>query len=482
MPLPVLFEDHGLARLRPAAWSQPLYEIRCGILNTRERLTIATGGQGGFLLSRSILAGLHTCRDWLIGPEALVDHSRGGSEGYLWINARLAPRWDVVDFLAGLPAGTPDFVWEGPEGMVAALLTGDAASTAAAGWLEWEIDGQEDGAWRDASRNPGPWPSGRLIAEGLTGELEAGHSLTWSRDAGQEFFENLTTGLERLAQGGPILMPWIWDFVDWTGPAIAGDLARVLDGAEVDRRPFGLVPQPEAGSPVWRTTGVWTQPDPDQPDLHLGQGVELADGTAIDTSQGPVVLDHGVRVMPHSYLEGPLYVGPGSIVKAGTRIYGPSSFGIGNRLSGEIGETTTGDFFNKQHDGFMGHAVLGSWVNLGAMTTCSDLKNNYGNIRVDLGSGPVDSGRRFVGLLMADHAKTAIGTLFNTGTSVGYASNIFGGGMPPKCVGHFDWGGSGKAFTDLQKALDTAEIVMERRGCQMTGDHRALFTTLHGKG
>ena len=95
---------------------------------------------------------------------------------------------------------------------------------------------------------------------------------------------------------------------------------------------------------------------------------------------------------------------------------------MGNRLAGEIGESTFGDFANKQHEGFIGHAVLGSWVNLGAMTTCSDLKNNYGPVRVDLGWGEVDSGLRFVGLLMGDHAKTAIGTLFNTGTCVGFAS------------------------------------------------------------
>jgi UDP-N-acetylglucosamine diphosphorylase/glucosamine-1-phosphate N-acetyltransferase len=184
--------------------------------------------------------------------------------------------------------------------------------------------------------------------------------------------------------------------------------------------------------------------------------------------------------MAHCYLAGPLYVGRETIVKPGTRLYGESSFGVGNRLAGEIGESTFGDYANKQHDGFVGHAVLGSWINLGAMTTCSDLKNNYGPVRVDLGEGEQESGQRFVGLMLGDHAKTAIGSLFNTGTTVGFASNIFGGGMPPKFVPNFSWGGaSGAAVYGLDQAQRTAETVLKRRGCTWTPGHEGLFAKLH---
>lgn len=475
MPLPVLFEDHGVARLRPLSWSSPLYEIRCGLFNLRERTTLATEGRGGFLLSRSLLAGLHGCRDWLIGPEALVEHAAGGAEAYLWVNARLAPRWDLIDFLANLPDETPEFVWTGPDGVIAALLAGPTTAEAARRWLEWEIDGQENGTWRDPAQPSAPWPAARLIPGGLTGDLDAGHVLTWQGDARQEDFVALTGGIDHLVAGGEILLPWVWDLVGWTGRAIPGDLARAGGGEAVVRRPFGLVPDPAADAPVWKRRGRWTE---DQPGVHAGQAVEVAPGTSFDTEAGPIVLDHGVRVGSHCHLEGPLYVGPGSVIKAGTRLYGESSFGIGNRLSGEIGETTTGDFFNKQHDGFIGHAVLGSWINLGAMTTCSDLKNNYGIIRVDLGSGATDTGRRFVGLMMGDHGKTAIGTLFNTGTCVGFGANVFGGGMPPKFVPNFSWGADGGKRTDLDKALATAEVVLGRRGCLMTDDLRRLFAAL----
>jgi len=115
-------------------------------------------------------------------------------------------------------------------------------------------------------------------------------------------------------------------------------------------------------------------------------------------------------------------------------------------------------------------------VNLGAMTTCSDLKNNYGTVRVDLGWGAVDTGLQFVGLLMGDHAKTAIGTLFNTGTVVGFAANVFGDGQPPKHVAALSWGGqAGAPATDPEKAVATARVVMARRGCALGPDHALLF-------
>jgi len=184
-----------------------------------------------------------------------------------------------------------------------------------------------------------------------------------------------------------------------------------------------------------------------------------------------------VSIQSGCRLEGPLYLGSGCRLKAGTRLYGGSSFGPGCRLAGEIGETVAMPFVNKQHDGFIGHAVLGSWVNLGAMTTCSDLKNNYGKVRVDLGWGPVETGQRFVGLLAGDHVKTAIGTLFNTGTVVLPAGSIHGEGACPKHVGAFAWGHEAGSY-DLAKFLDTAAVVLGRRGCLCTEGHRQLFARI----
>jgi UDP-N-acetylglucosamine diphosphorylase/glucosamine-1-phosphate N-acetyltransferase len=213
----------------------------------------------------------------------------------------------------------------------------------------------------------------------------------------------------------------------------------------------------------------------------LGDGCDLASGVVVDARRGPVVLGRDVTVLPHAYLEGPLYVGSGSLVKAGACLYGESSFGAVNKLSGEIGESTFLDLVNKQHEGFIGHAYVGSWSNLGALTTCSDLKNTYGEVRVDLGHGAEDSGRQFVGLLMGEHGKTAIGTLFNTGTTVGFSSNVFGTGFPRKCLPCFTWGdGTGSERQDVDRAMAVAATVMGRRGCTMTDAHATVFRTLAG--
>jgi len=268
----------------------------------------------------------------------------------------------------------------------------------------------------------------------------------------------------------------IWDIVPSTPEFIECDLESLKSGKSFSRRPFGIFPTGDNPEPYWLKDSSLKN---NGENVWLGQNVQIADSVAFDTSKGPVILDHSVKVMPFCFLEGPLYVGPGSIIKAGAAIYGESSFGIGNRLAGEIGESTFGDFSNKQHDGFIGHAVLGAWTNLGAMTTCSDLKNNYGNVRMDLGSGSQDTGLRFVGLMMGDHVKTAIGTLFNTGTCVGFASNVFGGEMPPKYICNYSWGGMPDSpFYNVEKAMDTAAIVMSRRGCRLTEDGKKLMKLL----
>ena len=133
-------------------------------------------------------------------------------------------------------------------------------------------------------------------------------------------------------------------------------------------------------------------------------------------------------------------------------------------------------YVNKAHDGYIGHALVGRWVNLGALTTNSDLKNNYGTISVWTPDGDVDTGQIKVGCFLGDHVKTGIGTLLNTGTVVGSGSNIFGGAMPPVAVPPFSWG-SGSNLTEyrLDKFLETAERVMARRDVALTPGVRAVL-------
>ncbi len=446
----VLFEDHTYGRLQPLALSTPTYEIRCGMFNTRERLQLVTAGQGGLALCREILRPLHAAPDWSC-------EAGDPAERTLWLNGRLAPDADLVARLHSLRG--EDWALTDEQGLLAAALNPSLSALLLASWQSWEAE-----AWAPVIWAPGAW------------ELPAEIKALIRPELGAEF-EAVDLG-------------WIWDLVPATSRALAADLKLAVGSGPMERHPFGLI---TAEAAAWSRPGSLRLVDSDASPaqvhisgdggLYLGSGgVEIAPGTHIDTSAGAVVLDSGVRVMAHAYLAGPLYIGRDSIVKPGAHIFGESSFGVGNRLAGEIGESTFGDFANKQHDGFIGHAVLGSWINLGAMTTCSDLKNNYGPVRVDLGAGLQDTGQRFVGLMLGDHAKTAIGSLFNTGTAVGFASNIFGGGMPPKFVPNFSWGGQNGAPTyDEARARQTGQVVLERRGCLWTAAHARLFTFLHAR-
>lgn len=216
--------------------------------------------------------------------------------------------------------------------------------------------------------------------------------------------------------------------------------------------------------------------------IHIEAGATVAPYCVLDASHGPIVIDRGVQIGPFCVVEGPCFIGEGSRLKAGTRLLGGNHLGPCCRVAGEVAESILQGYANKQHDGFLGHAYLGEWTNLGADTNNSDLKNNYGAVQVSLRGQKVDTGQRFVGLMMGDHAKTGINTMFNTGTVVGLFANIWGGGFPPKEVPPFSWGGpqDGIDAYDLEKALATARIVKERRGLTLAPCEEELMRFLHG--
>ena len=179
-----------------------------------------------------------------------------------------------------------------------------------------------------------------------------------------------------------------------------------------------------------------------------------------DTTGGPVVLESGVEVKAPARLEGPLWVG------ANTRLLGGpirgSAIGPWSVARGELATTVFLGYANKSHDGFVGHSVLGRWVNLGAGTITSNLKNTYGPVRLDIAGATLETGHMFLGSLIGDHAKTAIGTLLGTGTVVGAGANLFEGVRAPKYVAPFSWGGGGsermtKAALKVQLQYDLKE-------------------------
>ncbi|MCP4572051.1 MAG: hypothetical protein GY838_06825 [bacterium] len=452
----ILFEDPTVSGFLPLAASVPHFEIRCGMFNLRERVEVV-GTAGGCLRMRDYLEGLALDPAWSTGP---VDDLAGRC---LWLGGRLAPSCELVARLQDA-ARAGQFVLRDDRGVLAAGVEAGLAR-------DWE-ESWRAAASGDWSLEAGPWQPPIPQDWTVLGEGEGGAFL--APTAGAPAPEILAAAT----------LDWIWQIVPRTAEALADDLAAAR-GTSPGRRPWGVVATDTV--PSWAQAGTLAPLTDLPPGVYAddpqrvwtGDCATCAPGVVIDTSEGAVVLDRDVQIGPHVLLEGPLYLGPGTRVKAGARIYGESSCGVGCRLAGEIGESTFGDFANKQHEGFVGHAVLGSWINLGAMTTNSDLKNNYGPVRVDLGDGSRDTGLRFVGLLAGDHVKTAIGTLFNTGTVVGFASNIFGAGMPPKHVPTFSWGGSaGAPDYDAERAMATARVVMSRRDCEFVPGHEAVFRRL----
>jgi len=214
-------------------------------------------------------------------------------------------------------------------------------------------------------------------------------------------------------------------------------------------------------------------------EIHVGSNSRVAPGAVLDAEDGPIFLGDNVTVMANAVIEGPACVADGSLIKIGAKIYEGTTIGEVCKVGGEVEESIIHSYSNKQHEGFLGHAYLGQWVNLGADTNNSDLKNNYGSVKVHVNGKLVDTGSPFVGLFMGDHSKTGINTMFNTGTSAGVMCNIFGAGYPPKYIPSFSWGGSeGFVTHELPKALDTARRVMRRRNVDMGAAEEALFERL----
>jgi len=205
-------------------------------------------------------------------------------------------------------------------------------------------------------------------------------------------------------------------------------------------------------------------------------GATVEPGVVFDVREGAVVIEQHTYVRSGTRLEGPLYVGPGSAVLGGP--IGWSAIGPRCKVRGELSHAVFLGYANKTHDGFVGHSVLGRWANLGAGTITSNLKNTYGNVRLDLPSGRVETGRQYLGTLLGDHAKTAIGTMLGTGTVVGIGANVFGPVRPPKLVRPFAWGMDG-ATMELDGFLTIAARVLPRRNVELTPELRTTLERIY---
>lgn len=216
--------------------------------------------------------------------------------------------------------------------------------------------------------------------------------------------------------------------------------------------------------------------DPNQIFLEEGATVEAA---VLNTTNGPIYVGKDAEIMEGSIVRGPLALGEHAALKLGAKVYGPTTLGPHCKVGGEVNNVVFQGYSNKGHDGFLGNALIGEWCNLGADTNCSNLKNNYGTVRVyDYATnGMIQTDVQFMGLVMGDHSKCGINTMFNTATVVGVSANVFSGGFPPKYIPSFSWGVEGQSY-QFEKALESANNMMVRRGLTLTTAEIAILKHL----
>lgn len=201
----------------------------------------------------------------------------------------------------------------------------------------------------------------------------------------------------------------------------------------------------------------------------------------LNVESGCIYVGKGAEIMEGCVIRGPFALGTHAVTKLATKVYGPTTVGPYSKIGGEVNNSVLFSYSNKGHDGFLGNSVIGEWCNLGADTNNSNLKNNYGMVKAYnyREKKEIDTGLQFCGLIMGDHSKCGINTMLNTGTVCGVSANVFGGGFPPKYIPSFSWGGAEKMESfQLEKALEVANRMMERRGKQISPEEETILRTI----
>tara|TARA_B100000029_G_scaffold302227_1_gene295104 strand:+ start:1079 stop:2263 length:1185 start_codon:yes stop_codon:yes gene_type:complete len=215
--------------------------------------------------------------------------------------------------------------------------------------------------------------------------------------------------------------------------------------------------------------------------IFIADNAEVCAGCVLDATEGPIIVDEGAIISIGSMIEGPVYIGKNSKINSGSKIKEGTSIGPVCKIGGEVENSIFQGYSNKQHDGFVGHSYIGEWVNLGANTNTSDLKNNYNNIRVEIGNAEiVETENNLLGSIVGDYVKTGISTMLNTGTYVGIGSVIFGSGFQKKRIEPFSWGDSDKI--DFNKFIDTTIKVKERRNLLVSDLEKKFLYKIYNNG
>jgi UDP-N-acetylglucosamine diphosphorylase/glucosamine-1-phosphate N-acetyltransferase len=297
-----------------------------------------------------------------------------------------------------------------------------------------------------------------LMCEGMAAAVRLARSMPVSQFAdGSIDLGSIQTSLG----GKKIKGRWInevWDLIGSLTEQLAEDIPHRAGSLEL-RAPLDAT-----------TLGKWK--------VFIEEGAEIGPQVVLDASAGPILIRRGAIIAPFTHLIGPIAVGRDSQV-LGDRV-ASSSIGDYCKVRGELSNSIFLGHGNKGHAGFVGHSYLGRWVNLGAITTTSNLKNTYGPVQLWTPGGMKDTGLQFLGTLFGDHAKTGIGTMLSTGTVIGAGANVIGASMPPRVVPPFAWGdGEPYETYDVTRFLIVAERVMSRREVKLSDKERKQLSEAH---
>lgn len=409
----LLFEPEQTELLYPFSIMHPLWELRCGCLRLFEKL------QKRYPNARLIFHG----RDLQLASfleRFEIDQQDLRKENILIFHSAILPD---SDFLTSLENSYDNFLKSGSESKSVAFTHNEVPVA----------------IYLDASEYINP-----------------------SADKDRQFliklFDEYGRVLPQVEVREPKVINFLWDALDFNAHSINDDAVYFQNDFDFDYAE-------KHGSHFINKSAI-----------KIGSGSSIAPGCVIDASEGYIIIGSNVKIMPNSVIIGPCFIGDNSIVKIAAKIYQDCSFGEHCKIGGEIENSIFLAYSNKQHDGFLGHSYICQWVNLGANTNNSDLKNTYDNIKVQFKDKEFDSGRTFLGLLCGDHTKSAINTSFNTGTVSGICAVLFYEGFHPKFIKSFSWGGRKDSMIyKLDKAIEIARTVMARRGKALLPADEALL-------
>lgn len=286
---------------------------------------------------------------------------------------------------------------------------------------------------------------------------------------------------------------------------IQGDELLAFKGEKWEDEPSEIIPFSGALNLITRPWDIWSKNASelnldfdlltkdrfsapiDATNTVIGDKVFLEEGakataSILNATSGPIYLAKNAEIMEGCIVRGGLALGESSALKMGAKIYGATTLGPHCKVGGEVNNSVIIGYSNKGHDGFLGNSALGEWCNLGADTNNSNLKNNYDEVKAwsYVDGRFAKTGQQFCGLIMGDHSKSGINTMFNTGTVVGVSANVYGAGFPRNFIASFTWGGpQGTMEYRIDKALDTADRMMKRRGLEVDEVEKAILEQVY---